>query len=186
MKRYAFTLLELVFVLIVIGILAVLAMPNFRGNPLQDAAEQVAGHIRYTQHLAMVDDKFDDKNATWYVGRWTINMCNTSYTIANTNNTGFAIDPLTKRSMNGLFDLNLTSKYGISSIATSALECKLSFDNLGRPYTYINGYAPLSVFDHLLSTNFGGANYIITLTHPDGTATITVRPETGYVSVSYP
>jgi prepilin-type N-terminal cleavage/methylation domain-containing protein len=33
MKRYAFTLLELVFVIIVIGILAVLAMPNFRGNP---------------------------------------------------------------------------------------------------------------------------------------------------------
>ncbi len=29
MKRFAFTMLELVFVIIVIGILAVLAMPNF-------------------------------------------------------------------------------------------------------------------------------------------------------------
>jgi prepilin-type N-terminal cleavage/methylation domain-containing protein len=57
MKRFAFTMLELIFVIIVIGILAVLAMPSFNKNSLAEAAEQVAGHIRYTQHLAMVDDK---------------------------------------------------------------------------------------------------------------------------------
>ncbi|MDO9208669.1 MAG: prepilin-type N-terminal cleavage/methylation domain-containing protein, partial [Sulfuricurvum sp.] len=39
MKRFAFTMLELVFVIIVIGILAVLAMPNFNRHPLQEAAE---------------------------------------------------------------------------------------------------------------------------------------------------
>lgn len=66
MKRFAFTMLELVFVIIIIGILAVLAMPNFNTNPLRLAAEQVATHIRYTQHLAMVDDKFDPTDARFH------------------------------------------------------------------------------------------------------------------------
>ena len=72
MKRFAFTLLELVFVIIVIGILAVLAMPDFKSNQLQQAAEQVANHIRYTQHLAMIDDKFDPNDPTWWRERWQI------------------------------------------------------------------------------------------------------------------
>ena len=60
MKRLAFTMLELVFVIVVIGILAALAMPNLSTSPLQQAAEEIAGHIRYTQHLAMMEDKYND------------------------------------------------------------------------------------------------------------------------------
>ena len=63
MKRFAFTMLELVFVIVVIGILAVLAMPRFDADPLERAAEQVAGHIRYAQHLAIVEDKYDPTDA---------------------------------------------------------------------------------------------------------------------------
>ena len=72
MKRFAFTMLELVFVILVIGILAGLAMPNLSTSPLQQAAEQIAGHIRYTQHLAMMEDKYNDQNETWYASNWQI------------------------------------------------------------------------------------------------------------------
>jgi prepilin-type N-terminal cleavage/methylation domain-containing protein len=71
MKK-AFTLLELVFVIVVIGILAALILPRTKTNPVQEAAVQVLSHIRYTQHLALVDDKYDANDAKWYKGRWQI------------------------------------------------------------------------------------------------------------------
>ena len=77
MKK-AFTMLELVFVIVVIGILAAAIIPSTRTNPLQEAAVQVLSHIRYTQHLAMMDDKYDANNfdstgaVKWYKERWQI------------------------------------------------------------------------------------------------------------------
>ena len=71
MKR-SFTMLELVFVIVVAGILAAIAIPNTKTNPLQEAAVQLLSHIRYTQHLAMVDDKFNANDNEWYKGRWQL------------------------------------------------------------------------------------------------------------------
>ncbi|MFA6761166.1 MAG: type II secretion system protein [Sulfuricurvum sp.] len=71
MKK-AFTMIEIIFVILVIGILA--AVIASRGGPssLDLAAEQVAQHIRYTQHLAMVDDVYDPNDSNWYKKRWQI------------------------------------------------------------------------------------------------------------------
>ena len=71
MKK-AFTMLELVFVIVAIGILAATVIPNTKTNPLQEAATQLVSHIRYTQHLAMIDDKFDSNDSNWYKKRWSI------------------------------------------------------------------------------------------------------------------
>ena len=65
-------MLELVFVIVVIGILAAVMIPQMKSDTLREAAIQVISHIRYTQHLAMVDDKFDANDADWYKGRWEI------------------------------------------------------------------------------------------------------------------
>ena len=80
-------MIELVFVMVIIAILASLAAPNFQQNRLREAAEQVVSHIRYTQHLALVDNKFIPSNASsqfsnaitqqrhaqsWFNGRWQI------------------------------------------------------------------------------------------------------------------
>ncbi|MDP3466327.1 MAG: type II/IV secretion system protein [Sulfuricurvum sp.] len=209
MKRFAFTMLELVFVIIVIGILAVLAMPNFNRHPLQEAAEQIASHIRYTQHLAMVDDKFDPADDEWWQKRWQIHFENAAggekiYVIynnlegdTNEDDNELARDPLTRRLMKGTDndiasdptkytgDLMISKAYGISGVSfsadchpSSATSSRLGFDNLGRPYYHTANSAP---YDDLLI-----ANCNITLTHSDGTAVITIRPETGYVSVTYP
>ncbi len=77
MKK-AFTMLELVFVIVVVGIISAMIAPSFGGNNLREAADQVISHIRYTQHLAMVDEKFDDANATWFKERWQIKFNNTN------------------------------------------------------------------------------------------------------------
>ncbi|MDP2078308.1 MAG: prepilin-type N-terminal cleavage/methylation domain-containing protein [Sulfuricurvum sp.] len=214
MKRFAFTLLELVFVIIVIGILAVLAMPNFRGNPLQTAAEQVASHIRYTQHLAMIDDKFDPNDSLWFRENWQIEFksaTNVFYEIysdidhlGNSDSTTHkeeATDPLTGDSLDGNSDItDLKKRFGITSISFSS-NCsgrnnntggnptggtgkELSFDSIGRPYFYITSATPIvsNIYAYLLTSDCN-----ITLVHQtDGNATITIHPETGYVSVAYP
>lgn len=81
MKK-AFTMLELVFVIVVVGILSFMAASRFERNTLQEAADQVVGHIRYTQHLAMINDKFISTDATWYKTRWQI-IFSTSATYTN-------------------------------------------------------------------------------------------------------
>ena len=68
----AFTLLELVFVIVVIGILSSIIISSTKTNKLQEAAVQVISHIRYTQHLAIIDDKFDNSDNNWYKNRWQI------------------------------------------------------------------------------------------------------------------
>jgi len=71
MKK-AFTMMELVFVIVVVGILSAMIAPNFQRNSIREAADQLISHIRYTQHLAMMDDVYNDKNATWYKNRWQL------------------------------------------------------------------------------------------------------------------
>jgi len=77
MKK-AFTMLELVFVIVVVGILSYFAASGFQRNPLREAADQVVSHIRYTQHLAMEDDRFFDPKITspnyWPESQWQISF----------------------------------------------------------------------------------------------------------------
>ena len=77
MKK-AFTMLELIFILVVIGILAAVILPQMQSNKLREAAIQVISHIRYAQHLAIIDDKFDSNDTNWYKKRWQIIFANTS------------------------------------------------------------------------------------------------------------
>jgi len=77
MKK-AFTMVEFIFVIVVIGVLATIIIPKTKTNPLQEAAVQVLSHIRYTQHLAMIDDKYNTSNTEWFRERWQIFFSNTT------------------------------------------------------------------------------------------------------------
>ena len=202
MKRFAFTMLELVFVIIVIGILAVLAMPNFNRNSLGEAAEQVANHIRYTQHLAMVNDVYNPTLSDWHDARPQISFrtCNSGgnyyYVGSDSNYNGghiaedeSAVDPLNSTSLywvntqcnptaypNRNKNLLLKDTYGITNVASSC-GATISFDSMGRPY---DTFSTVNSYSGQLQNPC-----VITLTHLDGTATITIEPETGYVSVTY-
>lgn len=71
MKK-AFTMIELIFIIVVVGILAAVAIPQINRNSLVEAADQVVSHIRYTQQLAMNDDKFDPNDPNWFKKLWRI------------------------------------------------------------------------------------------------------------------
>lgn len=70
--KKAFTMLELVMVILIVGIITVATLPSFDRNNLREAADQVISHIRYTQHLAMMDNRFDSSDSQWFRGRWQI------------------------------------------------------------------------------------------------------------------
>ncbi len=72
MKRKAFTLLELVLVVVIIGIISAVMVPRLGNTHIDKAAQQVLQHIRYTQHLAMMDNKFDPNDPNWFKKRWQI------------------------------------------------------------------------------------------------------------------
>ena len=184
MKKSAFTMIELVIVIVVAGILAAVMMPRLERDNLREATNQVVRHIQYTQHLAMIDDVYDGDNSTWYQNRWTIDLCGTRYVVERTNSTDIAEDPLTNRDINGT-DNDLSDK-GIASIAVSTNStgttsgsnygCRVIFDNLGRPYSS-DGVPTAPTANRL------NVNETITLTDSSGrTAVITLEKETGYIS----
>ena len=72
MKK-ALTMIELVFVIVVIGILSAVIIPRVQTNPLQEAAIQLVADIRYTQHLAFIDDKYETTaGSVWFKKRWQL------------------------------------------------------------------------------------------------------------------
>lgn len=84
MKK-AFTLIELVFVMIVLAILTFALWPTKQPTQALEAARQIVAHIRYTQHLALNDDKFathtDGTSSIardWYKRLWRITFSNTT------------------------------------------------------------------------------------------------------------
>jgi len=205
MKK-AFTMMELVFVIVVVGILAAVVIPRTGSNRLHEAAIQVVSHIRYTQHLALVDDKYDVNDATWHQKRWQIRFPHTTiagetiyyYEVfrdenkqGNSNANEEAIDPLTNKTLgDGVTAVstisesavtNLTKKFGISSIAGTCViggaYRTIAFDFLGRPY--------LDVYTGTYSNPVPAPDgcTIILNSSSEGTATIKIHPETGYACI---
>jgi len=213
MKK-AFTMIELVFVIVVIGILAAVMIPSTRTNPLQEAAIQMLSHIRYTQHLALIDDKFDATDLNWNKGRWQLVFAfagtavdnKPSYTIfsdgptyggdassgemaknpENVNqvmtggHTGNVNLTVTDSGFIGMKKMNLGRSYGVTSILRTG-GCPnlfhLTFDELGRP---MSGTHTTTTNTHTLITS----DCNITLSDGTNNVTITVRPETGYASIT--
>lgn len=171
-------MIELIIVIVVAGILAAVMIPRLERDNLREAANQVVRHIQYAQHLAMMNDVYDDGNNNWYQNRWTIDLCGTAYAVERANSSDTAVDPLTQRDINGTD--NDLADMGISSIdiAPTAGNCRITFDNLGRPYGL--SAAPTSPTGNLMT-----ADSTITLNASAGrTAVITITKETGFVKIT--
>ena len=177
MKK-AFTLLEMVFIIVVIGILAAVMIPRIKTNPVAEAAVKLLSQIRYTQHLAMIDDKFDSSNSVWYKNRWQIVLNGNKFSIVSDNK--FAKNPQNN------IDLHNIPLKGITSITTAggcANKSIISFDHLGRPLV---GSLAATTAAYTATGNDGvllTSDCNLTLTNSDENATITIRPETGYASI---
>jgi prepilin-type N-terminal cleavage/methylation domain-containing protein len=72
MSKKAFTMIELVFVIVVLGILAALAIPRLERDLRQEAADNILSAVRYTQQLALLDDKQKFDKPKWQQRFWRI------------------------------------------------------------------------------------------------------------------
>ncbi len=178
MKK-AFTMLELIIVVVVIGIIAAAMIPRLQGSQLKKDVVVLVSKIRYTQHLALVDKKFDPSQQNWFRNRWQIVFGTHSYTIVSNNNTTYAIDPITHQPIN-----NIELK-GVKTITLSggcAGSDRITFDAMGRPL--IKDISSMTT-PYVASGNNGEllpSQCSITLSDGSISRTITIEPETGYVS----
>jgi prepilin-type N-terminal cleavage/methylation domain-containing protein len=183
LKKSAFTMMELVFVIVVVGILAAAIIPRADRDTLYEAAEQLQSHIKYTQHLALMDDVYDHTDDDWFENRWRITFDDDEewYAVSkgDTDNDLYAQDPLKRQDIDG--DANkeydLDDKYSVT-LSLPGNEDVLAFDNLGRPYLFTGDQDTPT--EDLLTGDFN-----ITLNDGTDTATITVTPETGYTRITF-
>jgi len=86
-------------------------VPQINRNSLVEAADQVAAHIRYTQQLAMNDNKFDPNDPNWFKKLWRIQF---SYTTAKGSAEGWTYtvyyDSTMSGNPNGSVDLSDLSR----------------------------------------------------------------------------
>ena len=186
-------MLELVFVIIVIGILAAILIPRMDRDTLYEAAEQLVRDIRYTQHMAMTDNVYDDQDQFWFNHRWKIDFTvpNVYVVSKSTNNSidtrsVIAVNPGDNAPMDGTVNDNydLMWKYNIQIVLGGANNI-LAFDHMGRPYVSVAGAGVVvNPTQTLLDTP-----YIINLVDAANnalTAIVTVAPETGHATITYP
>jgi len=203
-KRLAFTMIELIFVIIVIGILTSLALPRFEKNSRQEAADNILSAIRYTQQLALLDNK-TSTNSNWQKTLWAIRFNGTTnayYTIATDDSKNgaitkneSAIDPANGKYLfntSGVFanisadespNVFIGYKYGIDSMSFSGgcsnAQKHIAFDHLGRPFNGIGSatwkYTKIMHVDCTIS--FGFANSDIS------DLNITIEKQTGYAHI---
>ena len=203
---YAFTMIELIFVIIIVGIISVMIAPNFDDNNTRRAADQIVSHIRYTQHLAMMDNKFDTADPTYYRERWHIHFApdstgtgNQVYWIISDSDQDMALGDQEEYATNILsptkilsgdasfadtirtMELDLTAEYGITSVlnncAANPANGRIFFDNLGRPYGDTT-FPATAPYQNVIQNMC-----TIVVTNGTDTETIEVYPETGYVKV---
>ena len=201
-NKSAFTMIELVFVIVVLGILASLAMGRMDRDLKQEASENILSHIRLTQQLALRDNKHQPNDTMWYTRYWQMEylVCDNGdffYRVGshfNHPNFGIdikeeaAIDPIDGKyiwadsTCSVLSDTSknvlLTKKFGISNIVNSggcAAIDDIGFDYLGRPY---NGIAiPATAnFSNIMTTD---CNLTFTMSDNDSFV-ITIESETGH------
>ncbi|WP_345993704.1 type II secretion system protein [Sulfurimonas sp. HSL-1716] len=193
MKRSAFTMLELVFVIVVIGILAAIFIPKFAQNKLSEAANQVISHIRYTQHLALMDDKYDANDAHWYQKRWQIFFAKTggsgnkwAYTIYSDSNNYDGVPNPTEIALNPLDKTKrLTGGYSVGTVAYGDSDASDKL-NLGNEYGITNitfssncsGSGLRISFDHLGRPMYDGPHKL-DAPYTDGGASKLIQKDAG-------
>ena len=202
MKK-AFTTIELIFVIVVIGILAAVVIPRLQSDRLQNAATLILSYIRYTQHLAIMDDRFRSNRSEWYQERWRIAFRDCSgpstqkyFVVYRDLNHGGASSAPGKsesaiNSLDGKYLYNdgscnaqrdesevvlIGKKFGINTLRLGG-GCRnqyIGFDEMGRPYN--------DLYHH--EYNPIESDCLITFGNDEGSFTITIAKETGYSYIS--
>jgi len=209
--KSAFTMLELIMVIVVLGILASLALPRMERDLRQEAGDNILSAIRYTQHLALMDNKTNPNDVYWQREYWhmrfgTYDGSKRFYTISsnvnqntdtsgneNVNKIETALDPSNGKYMfhrSGDASLNeldespnifISKKYSIDTIAFTG---GCSSQHIAFDHMgrpHVGIYNSSNTFDSYMT-----AECTWTFGFEDSGTTdlvITIQPETGYAQI---
>lgn len=209
--RRAFTMIEVVMVMIVVGILASFAIPRMERDLKQEAADNILSAIRYTQHLAQMDDKHKFDNPKWQQRFWRIyfGTCGGKpfYAIGSDDNMDSAnnarvdfnesaLDPANGKHIwahdsncaggHNLADLSpnifIGKRYGVTSVTVGG-GCSNKYLGFDHLGRPFNGSFPFSEKPDYNGTIHSACELDFTLS--DGSSfRIHIEPETGYSYIS--
>ena len=211
--KIAFTLLEIILVIIVIGIIIKVTFADTKADLLNQAATQLVSHIRYTQHLAMIDDKYKINDSIWYKKRWQIIFGTSVFTeseiaysvFSDTSGSSSGRPDISETAINPL-DRSKLLGGGYSGIIYSSDSRVTQSMNIGKTYGITNynlddGCSGTRIaFDNLGRPLRGNINSMtgayhagtqrlivstcnIILENSEGNITISIEPETGYTYI---
>jgi type II secretory pathway pseudopilin PulG len=163
-------MIELVFIIVVIGILASASISQLNRDLRQEAINSIISSLRQTQQLALNDSKHDFDDPQWQKSywKWRYTVCQkgdifyivTSNTDNRTNadriesaidssnhkylyQSNYICRENAKENILDSSNVLLTKRFAIVSIINQG-GCKgfqhVAFDNLGRPHSGIDGY----------------------------------------------
>lgn len=204
-NKTAFTMIEAIMVIIVMGILAAIAIPRLENDTTQEAADQILSDIRYTQHLALTDDVTNPNNANWQRAFWSIHFgtcaggtgqyymvgSDKDYLSGINKASESALDPLTGKPMfwigtdacsNGgdgtVSDkIFITKKFGISAVTFTGSCSGAKHVGFDHLGRLHQGFTASASPDY---SSVLTSACTITFTHPNGNFAIQINPETGY------
>ena len=197
--KKGFTMIELIFVIIVLGILAAASISQLRLNVRENLINNVLTSLRYTQHLALTDNKMVPSNNLWMRSLWTFKneQCNGDWQYTIGSDTSLDGDFQVNEAATSVIDqkllfsddtdcdsgntsesIALGRKFDVASVTFNGCgnSNAVSFDYLGRPHIdteTINN----SNYNSLLKNNC-----IITYTF--NSAIFTISRDTGYITVN--
>lgn len=165
MKK-SFSLLELIFSLLLLTLLYSMFIPKNQINKLDEITSKLETYLNYARYKALVDNKYDEENDLWFKKRWTLKFfrCRSSvggiyfsiYSDKNLSGHPSSIDslkdPLTNKNIyssnyctesieNSKYVL-LTKNYNISDIEMSCNSTdslgQISFGSDGKVYSRLS------------------------------------------------
>ncbi len=196
----AFSLLELIFVIVLIAIISSTIISKTEISKLQIATDKIVLYLNYTRYIAFVDSKFDIDDVEWERKRWTLKFQNCSdtnngmyYIVYSDMSGGTAAfkkdecmkDPLSlkylysgydcKPSSNESKNILLTKEFGVHKVEvscnTTSTIGQISFGADGKIYSQLG--TNIKEIDEQCLLKLYDIN--------DDYTTIAIEPKTGYI-----
>ena len=203
-SKKSFSLVELLFIIVIIAIVSLSFFPKNVKSDLHLAANKIIIHLKNTRYQAMLDNKFNHDDKFWFRERWTLKFQNCQksigglyYVVYSDSNHGGHInksetlkDPLTQKwlysnydceaSSNESKDILLTKEYGVAKVNISCNNTstigQLSFGYNGQVYTKL-GTKSNDTYKYLLKETCNISLY----DKSNNKVTILIEPNTGYI-----
>ncbi len=202
--KQSFSLLELIFAIVLISIVISQLIPKNNFSKLNLAADKIILYLKYTRYIAMIDNKYNINDDMWYKERWTLKFQKCSKNVGglyyivfsdknhkgSPNKTECLKDPITNKYLYSHYDCEagkdeskyilLTKEFGVTNIEISCNSTstigQISFGNDGKVYSRLG-----TIPDDISKYEIKDTCYINMYDEQENKITIVIEPETGYI-----